>query len=101
MTLFFGLQCKLGGGPPILNLPRALGMLRPPLGMYEQCTHSQHCVWVVFKLGLSDTAILVSRAILKPLFMILDISQYLQISQSITGIGEIHKVSQYSYRKSF
>ena len=28
MTFFFGLQVKLGGGPPILNLPRTSGMLR-------------------------------------------------------------------------
>ena len=33
-------------------------------------------------LGLSNTAILVSRSILKPLFTILNSSQYLKISQS-------------------
>ena len=41
------------------------------------CVRTCMCV-----LGLSDTAILVSRSILKPLFMILNSSRYLQISQS-------------------
>ena len=35
-----------------------------------------------YQLGLSDTAILVSQSILKPIFMILNSSQQLQISQS-------------------
>ena len=37
---------------------------------------------LAYLIGLSDTAILVSRSILKPLFTILNSSRYLQISRS-------------------
>ena len=33
MTFFFGLQPKVGRGPPILNFPRASGVLRPTLDL--------------------------------------------------------------------
>ena len=55
---------------------------------YHACLESHNIIFQTrtkeshYEIGLSDTAILVSRSILKPLFAILNTSRYLQICQS-------------------